>query len=122
MYTNKRIVKEMRASMEERKVPQEELGEETEREEYSFLQEVIKDEEGGRKRLKRGIFKATVYRFACSGRGLSRILMTIHQRLNFPRMKRRRKGMETPEERRMMARKKRRKSWMKTVTGVCCRT
>ncbi len=30
--------------------------------------------------------------------------------------------METPEERRMMARKKRRKSWMKTVTGVCCRT
>ncbi len=115
--------------MEERKVPQEELGGETEREEYSFLQEVIKDEEGGRKRLKRGIFKATVYgaflavyRFACSGRGLSRILMTIHQRLNFPRMKRRRKGMETPEERRMMARKKRRKSWMKTVTGVCCRT
>ncbi|MCI8710439.1 MAG: serine protease [Dorea sp.] len=47
--------------MEERKVPQEELGGETEREEYSFLQEVIKDEEGGRKRLKRGIFKATVY-------------------------------------------------------------
>ena len=112
--------------MEERKVPQEELGGETEREEYSFLQEVIKDEVGGRNRLTSGIFKATVYGaflgFACSGRGLSRILMTIHQRLNFPRMKRRRKGMETPEERRMMARKKRRKSWMKTVTGVCCRT
>ena len=30
--------------MEERKVPQEELGGETEREEYSFLQEVIKDD------------------------------------------------------------------------------
>lgn len=47
--------------MEERKNPQEELDRETEREEYSFLQEVIKDEEESRKRLKRGIFKVTVY-------------------------------------------------------------
>lgn len=46
--------------MEERKVPQEELDGETGREEYSFLQEVIKDEDGVRK-LKRGIFKTIVY-------------------------------------------------------------
>lgn len=47
--------------MEERKNPQEELDGETEREEYSFLQEVIKDEEGSRKKLKKGIFKVCVY-------------------------------------------------------------
>lgn len=47
--------------MEERKNPQEELDGETEREEYSFLQEVIKDEEGSREKLKKGIFKVSVY-------------------------------------------------------------
>lgn len=46
--------------MEERKVPQEEIDGESGREEYSFLQEVIKDEDGVKK-LKRGIFKTIVY-------------------------------------------------------------
>lgn len=57
MYTNIRIAKEMRASMEEKNIPQEELNGEKGREEYSFLQEVIKDETVSRKRLKGGILR-----------------------------------------------------------------
>lgn len=43
--------------MEEKNIPQEELNGEKGREEYSFLQEVIKDETVSRKRLKGGILR-----------------------------------------------------------------
>ncbi len=61
MYTNKRIVKGLSASMEERKDPQEELDERKEREEYSFLQEVIKDETDSAKSLKKRVFRMIGY-------------------------------------------------------------
>lgn len=61
MYTNKRIVKGLSASMEERKNPQEDLDEKREGEEYSFLQEVIKDEADSIKVLKNGVFRMIGY-------------------------------------------------------------
>lgn len=61
MYTKRRIVKEKRAFMEEHNTPQEELKRENGQEEYSFMQEVIKDEADSGKRLKSNIVKTIGY-------------------------------------------------------------
>lgn len=47
--------------MEEHRTPQEELYEEKEREEYSFLQEVIKDETDSAKKIKDSVFRTIGY-------------------------------------------------------------
>ena len=57
-YTIERIVKEKDASMEEHKDPGEEINREEEKEqEYSFLQETIKDETISKKKVKKDIFR-----------------------------------------------------------------